>query len=231
MASNKNFFNKKNGWLVLLVVLIVVIYASILLRYQIDLTAEKRFSLNQSTKKLLSNLDSTINITVFLTGDLPADYKKLNIATSDLLYEFRDLSHNYVRFHFEKPGENLNDSDRNRLYDSLQRLGVVFEQNTDVASTNEKATQQLIIPSAIVQFGNYRPIAIDLRSSRTVFKNYNVINDEPQEDKEATLNSAEALLEYKFASAIDKLTRKTVPTIAYCFFPAQWDPKLGIHVT
>ena len=37
----------------------------------------------------------------------------------------------------------------------------------------------------------------------------------PQEDKEATLNAAEALLEFKFANAIDKLTRKYVPVVAY----------------
>ncbi|MEP6466949.1 MAG: gliding motility-associated ABC transporter substrate-binding protein GldG [Parafilimonas sp.] len=216
MNERKKIPAKKNQWLVLLIILIAVIYASTFLRYRIDLTAEKRFSLNQSTKKLLNNIDSTVNITVFLTGDLPADYRKLSIATNDLLSEFRDLSHNQIRFHFEKPGENLNDSDRNNLYDSLQHLGVVFEQNNDVSQTNEKATQQLIIPSAIVQYGNSRAVAIDLRSSRTVFKNYNVVNDEPQEDKEATLNAAEALLEYKFANAIDKLTRKIVPTVAYC---------------
>jgi len=32
---------------------------------------------------------------------------------------------------------------------------------------------------------------------------------------EATRNAAEALLEYKFANAIDQLTRKNIPTIAY----------------
>ncbi len=224
MHTNKNIWRNKNAWLLFLIALIVVIYASTLLRYQVDLTAEKRFSLNQSTKKLLNNLDSTINITVFLTGDLPADYKKLSIATNDLLYEFREISHNNIRFHFEKPGENLNDSDRNNLYDSLQHLGVVFEQNSD-ASTNEKATQQLIIPSAIIEYKNYKPVAIDLRSSRTVFKNYNVVNDEPQEDKEATLNAAEALLEYKFANAIDKLTRKNIPVIAYCLGNGEAPPQ------
>jgi gliding motility-associatede transport system auxiliary component len=101
----------------------------------------------------------------------------------------------------------------------------VFEQNNDVSQTNEKATQQLIIPSAIVEYGNYKPVAIDLRSSRTVFKNYNVVNDEPQEDKEATLNAAEALLEYKFANAIDKLTRKNIPTIAYCLGNGEAGPQ------
>lgn len=205
--------------------LIAVIYASTLIRYRIDLTTEKRFSLNQSTKKLLQSIDTTINITVFLTGDLPADYKKLSIATNDLLSEFRDLSNNHIRFHFEKPGENLADSERLHLYDSLQHIGVVFEQSNDVAAGNEKSTQQLIIPSAIIEYGNYPPVAVDLRSSRTVFKNYNVINDEPQEDKEATLNAAEALLEYKFANAIDKLTRRNIPTVAYCIGNGEAGPQ------
>src|ERR1700750_719583 len=129
-----NSSKRKKIWIIYLIALIAIIYASTLLQYRIDLTAEKRFSLNQSTKKLLENIDTTINITVFLTGDLPADYKKLNIATNDLLAEFRDISKNNIRFHFEKPGENLSDSERLHLYDSLQRLGVVFEQNTDVAS-------------------------------------------------------------------------------------------------
>ena len=225
MNSINKFLRPNNQWLILPAVLIVLIYTSTLLRYRIDLTAEKRFSLNESTKKLLTNIDSTVNITVFLTGDLPADYKKLNIATNDLLAEFRDISHNNIHFHFEKPGENLPDSERMNLYDSLQHLGVVFEQNTDIASTNEKSTQQLIIPSAIVEYGGYPPVTVDLRSSRTVFKNYNVVNDEPQEDKEATLNAAEALLEYKFANAIDKLTRKNVPTIAYCLGNGEAGPQ------
>jgi gliding-associated putative ABC transporter substrate-binding component GldG len=215
MGKHKKISSGNKLWILLLLVLVAIIYAASLLRYRIDLTAEKRFSLNPSTIQLLNAVDSTIHITVFLTGDLPAEYKKLSMATNDLLYEFRDLSHNNIHFRFEKPGSDLSDSGRAVLFDSLQRMGVVFEQNTDVATGNEKATQQLIIPSAIVEYGNRRPVAIDLRSSKTVFNNYNVVNDVPQENKEATLNAAEALLEYKFASAIEKLTRKKVPTIAY----------------
>ena len=225
MNSGKKNFNTKYTWLIMLIVFIAIIYASTLIRYRIDLTAEKRFSLNESTKKLLGNIDTTINITIFLTGDLPADYKKLSIATNDLLSEFRDLSNNHIRFHFEKPGENFSDSDRLHLYDSLRRLGVVFEQSSDIASGNEKAVQQLIVPSAVIEYGNYRPVAVDLRSSRTVFKNYNVVDEDPQPDKEATLNAAEALLEYKFANAIDKLTRKDVPTIAYCLGNGEAGPQ------
>lgn len=214
-----SFINKilkhKYWWVFVVALFAAVTYVSGFFRYSIDLTEEKRFSLTAPTKELLNNIDSTIDIQVFLTGDLPADYKKLNIATQDLLAEFKDLSHNKINVHFEKPGDGLDDTTKAILYDSLSAMGVVFEQSQQVASNSDKATSQIIIPSALVTYKNRRPFAIDLRSSRKVFKSFNVVNDLPQEDKEATLNAAEALLEFKFANAIDKLTRSYVPVVAY----------------
>lgn len=215
MGIINKILQHKYWWIAILLLFPAITYLSSLFRYRIDLTAEKRFSLTAPTKKLLHDLDSTINIQVFLTGDLPSDYKKLSIATQDLLTEFRDLSNNNVQVRYENPGEGLDDSSKAYLYDSLSRLGIVFDQTQEVSNTNDKATNQLIIPSALVTYGNRKPFAIDLRSSHKVFKNFNIINDIPQEDKEATLNAAEALLEFKFANAIDKLTRTYVPVIAY----------------
>ncbi len=205
----------KYGWLGLLTLLVVVIFLSAGIGFRADLTADKRYSLTNPTKQLLNNLDSVIEIKVFLTGELPADYKKLSVATAELLDEFTSISGNLVRVSFEEPGEDIvNDTAKAILYDSLARLGVVFERS-EVTST-DKSTAQLIVPSALVVYGNRKPLAVDLRSSRKIFRQYNVMNDvEPQEDKEATRNAAEALLEYKFANAIEKLTRKTIPTIAY----------------
>jgi ABC-2 type transport system permease protein len=206
----------KYGVGVLIILFIAIIYLSTLFSYRADLTAEKRYSLTPATKTLLKNFDGIISIKVFLTGELPADYKKLSIATKDLLDEFRSLSGNRVQVSFEKPGENIaNDTAKVMFYDSLSKLGVVFEQSESVKS--EKQTNQLIIPSALISFrADQKPIAIDLRSSRKVYKQYNVVNDNiQQEDVEATRNVAEALLEFKFADAIDKLTRKNIPTIAY----------------
>lgn len=205
----------KYGITALLAILIAIVYLSAGLGFRADLTADKRYSLTQATKQLLSKVDTVIEVEVFLTGNLPADYKKLSVATKELLEDFTDLSGNLIRVKFEKPGEGLeNDTARALLYDSLAALGVVFER-TEVTNT-DASTSQLIIPSALVKYGNRKPIAIDLRSSRRVFRQYNVVNDvEPLEDKEATRNAAEALLEYKFANAIDKLTRETIPTIAY----------------
>jgi len=205
----------KYWWVAAVILFAAVIYLCNNLRYRIDLTAEKRFTVSNATKKMLDNVDSTVTIKLFLTGDLPADYRKLSNATQDLINEFRDISHNQVKLEIETPGEGLPDSSKIPVYDTLARLGVVFEQNENVTQDN-KTTNQLIIPSALVYYKNRKPIAIDLRSSRKVFKNFSVMNDvQPQEDKEATLNAAEALLEFKFADAIDKLTRTYIPTVAY----------------
>jgi ABC-2 type transport system permease protein len=208
--------NKYGIW-VLTALFIAVIYLSTLFFYRVDLTAEKRYSLTSSTKTLLKNIDSTITVRVFLTGELPADYKKLSIATKDLLDEFKSLSGNHIQVIFEKPGEDIkDDSAKVMFYNKLARLGVVFERSETVSTKSETETNQLIIPSALVSFrGNQKPIAVDLRSSRKIYKQFNVISDNQQEDVEATRNAAEALLEFKFADAIDKLTRKHIPVIAY----------------
>lgn len=206
----------KYWWLALTVVFAAVVYLSSGISKRIDLTAEKRFSLSNATVDLLKEMDDVVHIQVFLTGDLPSDYKKLSLATQDLLGAFNRLSANQVKFTFEKPGEGIgNDTARMILYDSLARLGVVFENSEIVSSRSEKSTNQLIIPSALITYKNHKPVAVDLRSSRKVYKQYDIITDQPQEDVEATRNAAEALLEYKFINAIDKLTRKHVPTIAY----------------
>lgn len=206
----------KGWWVIIVALFAVIVFASSLVHDRIDLTAEKRFTLSPGTETLLEGLDSTVTVQVFLTGELPADYKKLSLATQDLLREFSDLSRHNVQVSFETPGEGLNDSLKGQLYDSLSRLGVVFDRNEDISEGDNKSVNQLIIPSALVSYGNRPPVAVDLRSSRTVFANFNVVNEEPQPDKEATRNAAEALLEFKFANAIDKLTRAYVPAIAYC---------------
>lgn len=198
--------------------LVAIIYASnTWLHGSLDLTAEKRYSLSDATKKLLDKkLDSAITIEVFLAGNLPADYKKLNIATAEILETFTSYASGPIQVLFIEPGTGIVDEEAKvKYFDSLAALGVVFER-TAITEGIEKSTSQLIVPSALVRYGNRKPIAVDLRSSKKIFSNYNVIEAvEPKEDKEATRNAAEALLEYKFAAAIDKVTKVNYPTVAY----------------
>ena len=207
--------HSKNNSIIVLAILafVALVFASQWIQARFDLTAEKRFSLHDATRQMLAAVDTPVYITVLLEGELPADYKKLRQATADLLASFRDENPGNILVRFEKPGDGLPDSSRFYLYDSLQQMGVIMEQDIDAGT--DAATQRIIFPAAIIQYADRYPVVIDLRSSRKIFRQYNVVNEEPQEDKEATLNAAEALLEYKFASTIDKLTRDQMPVIAY----------------
>jgi ABC-2 type transport system permease protein len=208
--------NNKFWWIGLILAFAIVIYLSSFIHYRADLTQEKRFSLSKPTKELLENLDSTVTVSVFLTGDLSSDYKKLSIATDELLDEFKDYAGGNLHVKFEKPGADIkDDSVKAMLFDSLHRMGVVFETRNIATAENKDIADQFTIPSAVVSYGNRKPFVIDLRSSKTIFKSYDVVNQNPEEDVEATRNAAEALLEFKFANAIDKLTRKEAPAIAY----------------
>jgi gliding-associated putative ABC transporter substrate-binding component GldG len=96
------------------------------------------------------------------------------------------------------------------------RLGVVFETSQEMTDRQKKKITQRIIPSALISFREGQaPIAVDLRSSRKIFHPFDVLNETPREDEDATRNAAEALLEYKFADAIDQLTRRQIPVVAY----------------
>ena len=212
----KHYFKKYGIWIAAsLFVLLIAGTAG--WYFRVDLTAEKRYTLSPSTRQLLQELDTTIHIRVFLTGDLPANDKKLSVATAELLDEFKSIAGKHIKVDFSLPDDaGLSDSLRLRLYDSLMRLGVVFGTSQELTDRKKKKITQRIIPSALVSMReNQAPIAIDLRSSRKVFQPFDVINETPREDEEATRNAAEALLEYKFADAIHQLTRKNVPVVAY----------------
>jgi gliding-associated putative ABC transporter substrate-binding component GldG len=211
-----NSFLKKYTMFFAAVLFVMVVIASLFVSLRFDLTQDKRFTLSHSTLELLEQVDSTITVEVLLTGDLPADYKKLSIAVKDILDEFNEHAHHLIKVEFKQPAKELNDDSlKIKLYDSLARMGVPFEKIASEESA-EKTTSQIIIPAAIIRYQkNQMPIVVDLRSSKKIYQQFNVINDEPKEDIEATRNAAEALLENKLIVAIDKLTRKTVPTIAY----------------
>ncbi|MDI9358513.1 MAG: gliding motility-associated ABC transporter substrate-binding protein GldG [Phycisphaerales bacterium] len=185
------------------------------IKFNIDLTADKRYTLTKPTVQLLTGLHTPVHIKIFLAGDLPLKYKKLQEDCADLLNEFAYETKNNLVYEFvDLNSLKLDDSSRFYLYDSLSRLGIPFEQKSAVVSKNDKNI--FLFPGALISVEGKQPVAIDLRSSKVIFKPFNIIDDEPQIDERATTNAASALLEYKFANAIEKLTRTIIPTVAYC---------------
>jgi ABC-2 type transport system permease protein len=189
-------------WLVLLVGLILLNWAASQWHARLDLTEEKRFSLSEPTRHLLQGLDSTVDVEVYLKGDgLPAEFRHLQNSTRELLREMQDEARGRLVFHFTKPGEGLPDSLQTQLFDSLKTLGITPYNLTVSSKPGEESSQRLIFPAAVIRYGE-KGLPINLVSA----------GGASNEDK---INNAESLLEFKFADAINRLSRKTVPKVAY----------------
>jgi ABC-2 type transport system permease protein len=194
--------SSKYGWIVPLLVLVALNWLASLFHYRIDLTQEKRYTLSEPTKRLLGGLDGPVSIDVFLKGDLKAGAKKLAKSTTELLEQFEEYGKGKIAYRFTDPLTDLNDSDKAAFFDSLHRMGIQPRTELMQSKKGEEQTQRTILPGAIVKYGD-RVFAVDLLKGAS------------QKNEADLYNNAEALLEYKFANAIDKITEKAVPVVGY----------------
>ena len=173
-----------------------------LVHFRLDLTAEKRYTLSEPTKNLLSKLEDKVDITVFLDGEMPAGFKKLAGSTEDMISSFKGIAENNLSYRFTRPGEGLDDTARLVLYDSLRRMGINPTNVKAQAKEGEGMEERLVYPGAIVQYKD-RVLGVDFLQGQSSLDGIN------------SLNNAEALLEYKLADAIRKITLDTVPLVGY----------------
>jgi ABC-2 type transport system permease protein len=192
----------KGWWLFLLIALVGVNYLASVVHTRIDLTQEKRYTLSSATKKLIKGLHDPVSITVFLTGDMPAGFKKLSNSTKEMLQEFKELGGSNIQFKFEKPGEGLSDTAKEKFQLHLDELGLKPTNVKVKAKAGESQEERLVYPGALIKYGE-REVAVDLLQGQDMTGGIQ------------SLNNAEALLEYKMARTIQKITADTVPAIGY----------------
>jgi gliding-associated putative ABC transporter substrate-binding component GldG len=192
----------KGWWLLLLIVLLGVNYLASVVHTRVDLTQEKRYTLSSATKNLIKGLHDKVSVTVLLTGDMPAGFKKLSNSTKEMLQEFKELGGSNIQFKFEKPGEGLSDTAKQNFQLHLDSLGLKPTNIKVKAKAGEAQEERLVYPGALVQYKD-REVAIDLLQGQDMAGGVQ------------SLNNAEALLEYKLARSIQKITADTVPAIGY----------------
>lgn len=188
--------------MLLVLVLLFINIISQFVNGRLDLTAEKRYTLSEPTKALLRDLPGPVNLTVFLAGDMPAGFKKLANSTSEMLQEFKDYAKGNITYSFQKPGEGYPDSLKNLFIDSLNRLGLSPMNVKAQTKAGESREEQYIYPGALASYEG-RTVAIDFLQGQSAVEGIN------------SLNNAEALLEYKLANTVHKLTLDSLPWVAY----------------
>ena len=195
--------SSKYWWIYLLLILIGINYLASGIHYRFDLTEERRYTLSEPTKRLLRNLDDRVSITFFLDGEMPAPFKKLSDESKELLQEFKELGKANIQLKFGRPGEGLNDTARVNFINYLTDTLGLKPTNVQVqASAGESQEERLVYPGAVIAYKD-NEIAVNLLEGQSMTGGYQ------------TLNNAEALLEYRFANAIQKVTTDSVAVIGY----------------
>lgn len=154
-----------------------------------DLTADKRYTLSDVSIKLIDNIDDQLLIKVYLEGDFPSEFQRLQIETRQFLEELQAKNSN-IRVQFINP-----DNIRERLV----KQGLTPSQLT--VEEDGKLSNAIIFPWATLFYGKKTQAVSLLQDSQAT----------SQEDK---LQDAISSLEFSFANAINTITQKNKQKIA-----------------
>jgi len=172
-----------------LVVLLLINYISSTVYKRFDLTEDNRYTLSNSTKSIVENVKDVIIIKVYLQGDFPAEFKRLQTETKQHLEELKALNKN-IKFRFINPSKITEELINNGLEPS--RLQV---------QENGKLSEIVIFPWAVV-------------SSKNKTESVSLLKDIFTNSQDEQLESSIQNLEYAFANAIHKVTSKKSKKIA-----------------
>jgi ABC-2 type transport system permease protein len=200
MKKKRNVKSRLTVQLILVILIISsVSYISSIIFTRFDLTSEKRYTLSEETLEIIKNLDDIVYFKVYLEGDFPAGFKRLRRETMEILDEFRAYNKN-IQYEFINPSAETDLEQRNNTYKILVQQGL-NPTNLQV-KTKSGMDQQVIFPGCIISYRD-KELPVELLDAQ--------LNTPP----EAVLNNSIQSLEYKFANAIHKLSRKKKPTIAF----------------
>lgn len=181
----------------------IVVCVNVLASYfhaGLDLTKEKRFTLTEPTKKLLRSMPEVAVVDVYLKGQFPAGLQRLQEAIRERLRSFKEIAGNRLIFRFTDPFEGKTEKEKKQIAHDLEMKGIrVMElDNKD----DDEYSMKPFFPYALVQYnGHEMPIYL--------------LDAPPGRGSEEQISYAEAMLEYKFANAINQMGKPTRPAIAY----------------
>ena len=202
----KRLFDRRFGWLYLLTGIVLVNIGASQVKLRYDMTSEKRFTLSVPVREMLHRVHDQVNIDILLEGNLKSGLRKLRNSTEDLLQEFNEYAGGNIHYRLIDPVAGGDDTSRAIILDSLSRMGIQPMTQVAQSKKGEEQSQRIVIPAAIVKFGD-RQLPVDLLKG--------VQRSREGQSQEQLYVNAENLLEYKFASAIDKLITDTLPAIGY----------------
>jgi len=194
----------KNKWVNFIIVIAVLIILNIGGQYifhRFDFTADKRFTLSEKTKAILQKNEKPVIITVFLAGELPPAFKRLQAAVSDILSDYQAYAKRDIKVVFVDPIAGLNQADQDTVINNLYERGI--EATNLSVKTEDGLTQKLVFPMAMME-SDGKEFPIKLFQNLDTRGNY-----------EDNINRSIENLEYIFTSSLKKVLSGDNPRIGF----------------
>ncbi len=164
--------------------------------FRLDLTQDKRYTLSKTSLSIIKEVKEPLIIDVFLKGDFPGEFKKLQTETQQLLEEFKAYNRD-ITFQFVNPIED--ETEQEVIMQSFMERGLTPIN----VSVNEKGkqSQAMVFPWAIVTYKGKStkvPLLKNLMGASTAEK----------------VNSSVQHLEYAFANAFNTVVKDKQKKVA-----------------
>ncbi|MFH6972619.1 gliding motility-associated ABC transporter substrate-binding protein GldG [Flavobacterium petrolei] len=191
--------SKKNNLKSVLIILAIVVLANVIgssFFHRFDLTKDKRYTLSPTSLNIIKQVQNPLSIKVYMQGDLPAEFKRLQQETKQLLEEFQAYNKNII-FEFVDPLENEDASMDN--IKELYRKGLTPINIT--VDNKGKQSQAMVFPWAIAVYDNKEvniPLLKNIMGASTTQK---------------VIGSVQHL-EYSIAEGLNKITKAKQKKIA-----------------
>lgn len=180
-------FSKYKSVVLFIVILIAVNFAASQYFERLDLTQDKRYTLSKASEEIIDDIEEPIIIDVFLKGDFPSEFKRLQNETRQILEEYAAKNSNII-FNFIDPlAEGAN---AQQVAQQFYQMGM-SPARVNVME-NGQNSETIIFPWAMANLGQ-KSVKIGLLK-----------NQLGSSDEDRVTNSVQQL-EYAFTDAISKL--------------------------
>lgn len=190
---------KINSLKKLLLIIIVLVAINIFNQYffkRFDLTHDKRYTLSTTTLNIIKNVDSPLYVDVFLDGNFPPEFRRLQDETRQLLEEFSAYNPNII-FQFINPIEKEEET-----YAVMKQFAERGLQPLNITVNDKgKQSQEVVFPWAVANYG-------EKGTKVALLKNLMGASTE-----EKVISSVQHL-EFAFAEALSKITTQKEKKIA-----------------
>ena len=183
--------------------LLLVILVNILLSwvdFRIDLTQDKKHSISQETKQILTDLEDFVFIKIYLAGDFPTEFKHLQSELLNLLTSFKSIAGDNFDYEVIDPNNTNDESEKIDLFKQLVKDGLT-PTDIEIRSTSSKSSQ-IIFPGALIYYKDRQQAVNFLKNSVTKQAGENI-------------NASIENLEYEFIAAIHHLAKNNIEKIAF----------------